>query len=93
MRKAVKEPKYITTGIFEKSMRAIAQSFQKVFDRLDNHDKKLEIILREIQSFREEARDHRTLLSHLSQSEIMHERRLEGLEFRIEKLEDKVKIR
>ena len=84
--------------MFEKGMDFMAKSFAKVFDKLEQHDKKFEqhdkafeLILKELQNNSQEAREHRMLMSGLNHSDIAQERKIKGLEVRIEKLEEKVK--
>lgn len=98
-------PKYLTLDVFEKSMRSIARSFdsvnknfEKVFEKLDQHSKILdqhskafEIVLKEMVGFREEAKEHRLAMSSMNHTDIAQQRKIEGLELRIEKLEYKLK--
>ena len=93
-----KEPKYVTVPMFEKGMDFMAKSFAKVFDKLEQHDKKFEqhdkafeLILKELQNNSQEAREHRMLMSGFNHSDISQERKIKGLEIRIEKLEGKIK--
>ena len=96
---------YVTTVVFEKGMNFMAKSFNKVFEKLDNHDKMFvkvfekldrhdkafELILKEMQSYGKEAREHRMTMSGLNSSDINQEREIEGLKIRVEKLENKIK--
>ena len=86
-----KESKYITMSIFEKSMASIAHSFDKVFEKLDRHDKAFELILKELQEQRKEAIGYRMMMSSLNHNDVSQHRKIEGLEIRIEKLEAKLK--
>lgn len=100
-----KEPKYLTENkfsafenkfnifenTFEKSMRSIARSFEKVFEKLDRHDKVFEVMLKEMQTNSQEAREHRMMMGSLNHSDVIQERRIKGLELRIEKIEEKIK--
>ncbi len=56
---------------------------------LDQHSKVLEAMLKEMRKNSEEAREHRMMMSALNHSDIAQERRIKGLEIRIEKLEQK----
>ena len=100
-----KETKYLTEnkfqvfeGVFEKTMSSVARSFSKIDERFskiderfDRTDKVLELILREIQRNSQEANGHRMMMRSLNSADINQERKIEGLETRIEKLEQKVK--
>ena len=64
--KIKKGPKYVTADtfkkfekVFEKDMDFMAKSFNKVFERLDRHDQVFNIMLKEMQSYSKEAREHR----------------------------------
>ena len=81
----------MTMPVFERHEDFIAKSFAKVFEKLDRHDKVFDIMLKELQNHSQEAREHRMLMSGLNHSDIAQERKLKGLELRIEKLEEKVK--
>ena len=89
---------FVTMPVFEKGMDFMAKSFAKVFEKLDQHDKQfaqigkvLESMLKEMQTNSQEAREHRMTMSGLNHSDIMQERKIKGLEIRVEKLEQKVK--
>ncbi|MFA5936849.1 MAG: hypothetical protein WC822_03150 [Candidatus Paceibacterota bacterium] len=100
-----KESGHVTTVVFEKGMDFMAKSFAKVFDKLDNHNKlftkvfdKLDrndevigSLLKEMQNYSKDAREHRMTMSGLNHSDINQEREIEGLKIRIERLEQKVK--
>lgn len=86
-----KEPKYVTMPVFEKSMASIARSFEKIESRLDQHDKSFILILNQLRSMQEEAREYRLSMSSLNHSDVVQEREIEGLKVRVEKLEQKVK--
>ena len=93
-----KEPKYVTIPVFEKGMDFIAKSFAKVFERFEQinkkfeqHDKAFELILKEMQTFRQESHEHKMMMGTLNHTDVMQHRKIEGLEIRIEKLEQKVK--
>lgn len=107
MKKSVlkKKSKYVDTATFEKGMDFMAKSFVKVFNKLDNYDKLftkifdrfdrndkiIESLLKEMQNYGKEARDHRMTMSGLNHSDIIQEREIEGLKIRVERLENKLK--
>jgi hypothetical protein len=86
-----KKSEYVTTATFEKGMDFMAKSFAKVFDRFDRNDKVIESLLKEMQNYGKEAREHRMTMSGLNHSDISQEREIEGLKIRVEKLEQKIK--
>lgn len=102
--KIKKEPKYLTADtfkkfekVFEKDMDFMAKSFNKVFEKLDKHDERFDrhdkvfdIMLKEMQTYSKEAREHRMTMSGLNYSDISQEKEIKGLKIRIEKLEEKV---
>ena len=65
--------------------------FELIKDRFDQNDKVLQTMLKELQNHSQEAREHRLLMSSLNSSDISQERKINGLEMRIEKLEQKIK--
>ena len=86
------------TKLIDNLALSTAKGFEKVFDKLEQHDKKFiqhdkafEIMLREMQGFNKEAHDHRMTMTSLNHSDVFQEREIEGLKIRIEKLEEKVK--
>ena len=100
-----KEPKYLTEtrfhvfenkfGVFEKTfekhMANIAKSFSRVEERLVRHDKAFELLFKQMQTFTEEAREHRQTMSSLMRSDISQERTVEDLKIRVERLEMQMK--
>jgi len=100
-----KEPKYVTMPVFEKSMDFIAKSFKKVFDKFDQndkkfeqvfekfsqHDKAFEVIIKEMKGFSQEAREHRKAMLDLNYTDVTQSNKIDGLEMRVTKLEDKIK--
>jgi hypothetical protein len=86
-----KESGHVTTVVFEKGMDFMAKSFAKVFDKLDRNDEVIGSLLKEMQNYSKEAREHRMTMSGLNHSDINQEREIEGLKIRIERLEQKVK--
>ncbi len=90
--------KYVTETVFERSMMAIAKSFihvderfNKIDERFDRMDKAFEILIKGFQTFQQEAHDHRLAMSALTHSDVKHERKIDELFERVEKLEAKVK--
>lgn len=82
---------YITVTVFEKGMDFMGKSFAKVFDKLDRNDEVIVSLLKEMQNYGKEAREHRMTMSGLNHSDINQEREIEGLKIRVEKLEQKIK--
>jgi len=90
--------KYVTMLVFEKAMASVARSFSKVderFDkmdeRFDKHDGAFTLILKQMHTFTEEAREHRQTMSSLMHTDIKQERIIEDLKIRVERLEMRVK--
>jgi hypothetical protein len=74
MKKEVKKTteKYVTMSAFEKAMTSIAKSFSRMGERFDRIDKKFDqydgafaLVLKQMQTFTEEAREHRQTMSSL----------------------------
>ncbi len=81
---------------FDRSMHVIAKSFEKIDERFDKieqrlvrHDKALELIFKQTQTFTEEAREHRQTMASLVHTDIKQERGIEDLRIRVERLEAK----
>lgn len=74
---ASKKPKYVTTSTFEKIIA--------------RHEKAFIVTLKEIQAFREEAREYRQTMSSLMHTDIKQERTIEDLVNRVERLETQIK--
>jgi chromosome segregation ATPase len=99
------EPKYVTIPIFEKSMALIARSFSKIderFDKIDERFSKIDerfdrqegaftSILKQMQIYAEEAREHRQTMSSLVHTDVKQEREVEDLKIRVERLEMRIK--
>ena len=88
---AAKKPeKYLTEPVFEKHMASIAKSFGAVDERLDRHEKTIEIVVKGVRSLQESnaeiKRDIQDFIHHTG----IHERRIDNLTERVEKLEKKV---
>lgn len=67
------------------------EKFSK-FERIINqHEKAFIVILKEIQAFREEAREYRQTMSSLMHTDIKQERTVEDLRTRVERLEIQIK--
>ena len=92
MRKEVKKitEKYVTMSAFEKAMASIAKSFTKIDERFTRHDKAFELMLKQMQTFTEEAREHRQTMANLVHTDIKQERTVEDLRIRVERLEMKI---
>ena len=65
--------KYVTVSEFEKV--------------INQHEKAFVITLKEIQAFREEAKEYRQTMSSLMHTDIKQERTIEDLKVRVERLE------
>ena len=104
MKKEQKQ-KYITESVFNRHMGSIARSFTendkrlidmqerivRIDQRWDKFERTMNIFLEEMQRDREDARKDRESMSHLFQAEAKNERSIEGLDFRLTKVEYKVK--
>ena len=100
-KKVTKESKDLTEdefGIFEKnfekhmtniakSFSVIDERFDKIEERLARHDKAFEMILKQMQVYTDEAREHRQMMSSLIHTDVKQERELEDLKIRVERLE------
>ncbi len=100
-----KKPKYLTENkfgvfekTFEKAMASIARSFSKMdqrFDQIDQkfnqHDRAFTLILKQMQTFTEEAREHRQTMSSLIRTDISQEKDIDDLKIRVERLETQMK--
>ena len=93
-----KEQKYLTEKkfqVFEKTfeqyMGSITRSFSKMDERFDRHDKAFSLILKNMQVFTEEAREHRQSMSILMRTDVSQERDIENLKTRVDRLEMQVK--
>ena len=100
-----KEQKYLTENkfgvfenTFEKYMGSIARSFSrqdenfsKMYQKLGQHDKAFELILKQMQTFTEEGREHRQTMSSLIHTDIKQEKIVEDLKVRVERLEMHIK--
>ena len=93
-----KEQKHLTESkfrvfetTFEKHMANIAKSFSRIDERLTRHDKAFELVLKQMQQFTEEAREHRQTMSSLMHTDISQERTIEDLKIRVERIEAQIK--
>lgn len=100
MKKGVKKitEKYLTEGkfgifekTFEKSIISIAKSFNRMDERFDRQDKAFELLLKQMQSFTEESREHRQSMSSLMRTDVAQEKNIEDLQIRVERLEMRIK--
>ncbi|OGI68717.1 hypothetical protein A2738_00195 [Candidatus Nomurabacteria bacterium RIFCSPHIGHO2_01_FULL_42_15] len=73
----------------------ILDQHSKILDQhskvLDQHSKALDVILKEMQEQTRENREHRMMMNDLNRTDMIEHRKIEGLELRIEKLEEKIK--
>ena len=72
----------------KKSKYVTVSEFEKIIDR---HEKAFILTLKEIQAFREEAREYRQTMSSLMHTDISQERDIENLKTRVERLEMQMK--
>ncbi|MEI8174597.1 MAG: hypothetical protein WCG28_01455 [bacterium] len=93
MKKIVKKitEKYVTMSVFEKAMASIARSFSKMDERFDQQDKAFELLLKQMQTFTLESREHRQSMSSLMRADISQEKTIEDLQTRVERLEMQIK--
>src|SRR3989344_1183961 len=98
MKKVTKKLQSTTAPAFEKHQDFMGQQFKKVFEKLDHHSKildqhskALDVILKEMQEQTRENREHRMMMNDLNRTDMIEHRKIEGLELRIEKLEEKIK--
>jgi hypothetical protein len=90
MSKKSEKSRYVTEETFERSMLAIAQSFNGIHEHLAVHDGMFEILINEVRAIREDTKDMRGTLHDLNMHLVRHERRLDDHTERIEKLETKL---
>jgi len=93
-----KESKYLTENkfevfkkTFEKYMGSIARSFSRMDERFSNHDKAFALILKQMQTFTEEAREHRQTMSSLMHADIKQEKIIENPQIRVGRFEMQIK--
>jgi hypothetical protein len=79
-----KAGKYVTESTFEKHMANIAKSFDRV-------DTTLESIIKELRDIKEEQKETRKDLASFASDVLRHDRRIEDLTIRVERLESKSK--
>jgi hypothetical protein len=100
MKKEIRETtgKYVTEKTFEKHMANVAKSFArvderfgKIDERFDRIDKVMNTVLKQLQEQNQEARENRMMMNSLNFSDVSQQRKIEGLEIRVEKLESKLK--
>ena len=100
MKKVIKKTtqKYVTESIFEKHMRNIAKSFERVDASLERLDKTLlmqqnvlQIMLKEISAIHEDTKSFRDNISTLFTDHVGYDRKISNLGARVEKLELKGK--
>jgi len=83
---------------FEKAMASTAKAFSKVderFNKIDEklaqHDKAFALLLKQMQVFTEEGREHRQTMATLMHTDISQERNIENLRVRVERLETRAR--
>jgi len=79
-----KAEKYVTERTFEKHMGNIAKSFTRV-------DNTLELIIKELHVIKQEQRETRKDLTSFASDVLRHDRRIEDLTIRVERLESKAR--
>ncbi len=87
MKKVVKKTsneKYVTEKTFEKAMVSIAKSFDRV-------DRSFELVLNEIQKISQDNREYKKRALENDITMISHDKKINDLIVRVEKLEAKVK--
>ncbi len=75
---------------FKKTISRMDERINKFEKILNQHEKAFMITLKEIQAFREEAREHRQTMASLMHTDIKQERSVEDLIIRVERLELKI---
>ena len=98
MKKILKKEKYVTEPLFEKHMGSIARTLSKIESRLgkideklENHDKAFTLLLNQMKTIQEEGKEHRLSMLSLTHSDIRHERTIDDILIRVERLEKKIK--
>ena len=83
---------------FEKHMANVAKSFSRIdekFDKIDQrlvqHEKAFALVLKQMQTFTKEAREHRQTMSSLMRTDIGQEKAIEDLQIRVDRLEMQIK--
>ena len=92
MKKVIKKTneKYVTEKTFENSMANIAKSFARVEESLKNQNLVSEMMLKELKALHEDNKSIRGTLSGFVGDVSSHDRRIENLTIRVEKLESKI---
>jgi endonuclease III len=85
-----KDSRPVTMDVFEKAMVSIAKTFGVQQKLLDSHTKALETIITEMGNLREDNKYIRSTLSSFVRDVSVHDRKLENLLTRVEKLEEQV---
>ncbi len=94
MKKVVKKPtaeKYVTEKTFEKAMVSIAKSFQKIDDRFEKIDKNFDATIKVLSSIQEDNREYKKRALENDITMVSHDKKINDLIIRVEKLEAKVK--
>ena len=90
-KKETKRESEMTISVFEKHQDFMAQQFKKVFEKLSNYETILNLILKQMQVFIEEGREHRKAMSSLMRNDIGYEKDIEDLKIRVGRLETQIK--
>lgn len=90
MKKPTKEikQKYVTEATFEKHMRSIAHSFDGLGKGLENLTKAVTGLAQHMNIIKEDMKDMKGTLSSFVSDVNSHERRIENLTVRVERLEE-----
>ena len=88
--------KYVTENTFEKHMRAIAKSLNALQEQataqaklLGTHGEAINTVIGELKNLHEDNKKMRDTLSSFISDVLMHDRKIENLTVRVEKLEVK----
>jgi len=93
MKKSTAKPaeKYLTEKSFEKAMFSIAKSFQKIDDRFGTIEKTMGEMVEVMQAIQEDNREFKHRLIENDITLFGHDKKIQNLIVRVEKLEAKVK--
>ena len=83
--------KYVTEKTFEKHMGSIARSIARIDSSLARHEQVMSAILKEIRAISEENKYFRQSIGSLYSDNSSHDRKIENLTMRVERLESKIK--
>lgn len=83
--------KYVTEKTFEKAMASIAKSFAHTDNRFDRIEKNFDRVFDEFKHIREENQDFKNRMMLTEITTLKHDRKIDNLLARVEKLEAKMK--